>query len=97
MLEEALVRQNKIATLEAPQTRALKVAQGQLNDCINEPCIGIKKLRPILGGLSEKRLSEENHGDLVEIRRQADKDMLSRFLQDHWIFKVLCTSPGLFI
>ncbi len=91
-LEEALLRQNKMATLEAPQKRALKVAQSQSYDDVYEPCTGTRKRRPLLGGLAAQKLDEGHHKDLVGIRQQADKDLLSRFLQDHWVFKVLCTS-----
>ncbi|RSL41849.1 hypothetical protein CEP54_015687 [Fusarium duplospermum] len=44
--------------------------------------------------LAEKRLDESNHRDLVAVRRPADTDLLSRFLQDCWIFKVQFTQAA---
>lgn len=46
-----------------------------------------KRQRHILSGLAEQRLEERNRQDLVAVRRPAEKDLLSRFLQDHWMFK----------
>jgi hypothetical protein len=45
----------------------------------------------MLAGAAEERLDERNHRDLVAVRPPADKDLLSRFLQDHWMFKVSFT------
>lgn len=81
------MRQNQIATLEGPKKRPLDVARSQSYDYVYDP-LGNKKGRPILGGLAEKRLHEHNHRDLVGVRQPTDKDLLSRFLQGHWMFKV---------
>ncbi|KAH6622734.1 hypothetical protein F5144DRAFT_496076 [Chaetomium tenue] len=85
--QEALLRQNQIAALEAPKNRAFNVAYDQFHDDINDECGHTKRRRPLLAGLSESRLSESKRHDLVAVRRPADKDLLSRFLQDHWVFK----------
>lgn len=45
-----------------------------------------EKGRPMLGGLSAKRLDDKQ--DLVAVRNPTEKDILSRFLQDNWIFEV---------
>ncbi|KAG7284292.1 hypothetical protein NEMBOFW57_010661 [Staphylotrichum longicolle] len=66
--QEALLRQNQIAVLEAPKKRALDVAYNQSYDGIKDELGHIKRRRPLLAGL-------------------ADKDLLSQFLQDHWMFK----------
>ncbi|KAJ3479225.1 hypothetical protein NLG97_g8370 [Lecanicillium saksenae] len=84
--QEALLRQRKIASLDAPKKRALRVAQSQSYESIYDGCTGTTKRRSILDGLAKQRL-EENHGDLVEVRPQTEKDPLSRFLQDHWMFR----------
>lgn len=86
--EEALLRQNQIAALEAPTNRAFEVAYNQFHDDVNDECGHIKRRRPLLAGLSEFRLGGGNRRDLVAVRRLAEKDILSRFLQDHWMFKV---------
>ncbi|KPM43270.1 hypothetical protein AK830_g3255 [Neonectria ditissima] len=85
--QEALLRQNQIAALKGPKKRALDVARGQSYNYIYDPLGNKKRRRPILGGLAEKRLDECNHGDLIGVRRPVDKDLFSRFLQDHWMFK----------
>jgi len=86
--EEALLRQNQIAILEGPKQRALNVARCQAYQSEDdEPGRG-KRRRPVLGGLAASRLDESNRRDLIAVRRLADKDLLSRFLQDHWMFKV---------
>ncbi|GJN74708.1 hypothetical protein PLICBS_008801 [Purpureocillium lilacinum] len=85
--QEALLRQNQIAILEEPKQRALNVARGQAYQSDDdEPGRG-KRRRPVLGGLAASRLDESNRRDLIAVRRLADKDLLSRFLQDHWMFK----------
>ncbi|GJN86179.1 hypothetical protein PLIIFM63780_009758 [Purpureocillium lilacinum] len=85
--EEALLRQNQIAILEEPKQRALNVARCQAYQSEdNEPGRG-KRRRPVLGGLAASRLDESNRRDLIAVRRLADKDLLSRFLQDHWMFQ----------
>jgi hypothetical protein len=81
--ETALLQQNQIATLEPPRARAIAVAQHLSHsypDLSNDP----SQKSHFLAGLSANRLS--NQGDLLSIRRPAEKDPLSRFLQDHWIF-----------
>ena len=84
---EALLRQNQIASLEEPRKRALDVACGQFFKHEHDG-LGNKKRRAMLAGIAEGRLDERNHRDLVAVRRPADKDLFSRFLQDHWMFKV---------
>ncbi|KAK3293541.1 uncharacterized protein B0H64DRAFT_465913 [Chaetomium fimeti] len=74
--------------LEAPKNRAFDVAHNQFYEDINDEFGHTKRQRPLLAGLAECRLEEGNRRDLVAVRRPADKDLLSRFLQDHWIFKV---------
>jgi hypothetical protein len=82
------LRQNQIATLEGPKKRALEVTRGLSYEYIYDPLGNKKRRRPILSGLAEQRLDEHNHRDLVGVRSPADKDLVSRFLQDHWMFKV---------
>ncbi|RSM03282.1 hypothetical protein CDV31_010558 [Fusarium ambrosium] len=84
--QEALLRQNQIATLEGPRKRALEVVRAQSYEYVHNH-FSDRRRRPILAGLAEKRLDECNHRDLVAVRRPADTDLLSRFLQDCWIFK----------
>ncbi|KAI1391503.1 uncharacterized protein F4822DRAFT_427350 [Hypoxylon trugodes] len=79
---ETLLRQNQIAMLEKPKKRALDVARDEFFERI----FGGDR-QPMLAGFAEKRLDECNHQELVAVRRQADKDPLSLFLQDHWMFK----------
>jgi hypothetical protein len=45
----------------------------------------IGSYKPVITGLAKARLDEKQ--DLVTLRRPADKDLLSCFLQEHWIFK----------
>ena len=85
--DEALLRQNQIASLEGPRKRALDVACGQFYKYENDRPV-FKKPRAMLAGVAEERLNERNHRDLIALRRPADKDPFSRFLQDHWMFKV---------
>ena len=86
-IEEALLRQNQMASLGGPKTRALKVAQLQSYHYKRDS--GEQESRiPILAGLAGTRLDECNYQDLVAVRRPAEKDLLSQFLQDHWMFKV---------
>ncbi|KAI1650134.1 uncharacterized protein F4817DRAFT_356862 [Daldinia loculata] len=85
--QEALLRQNQIAALEGPRKRALDVVCDQSYINVYDSFGNKSSRRPILAGLSEKRLSEHNHRDLAALRRTPDKDLLSRFLQDHWMFK----------
>jgi hypothetical protein len=73
--------------LGKPRKRALEVVRGLSSD-EGYDTLGRQKLSPLLAGLAEKRLDETNDCDLVTIRRPAEKDLLSRFLQDHWMFKV---------
>ena len=71
--------------MDKPRSRALSVLhnwfQGDSAHSHN-----VHKLRPVLSGLAESRLDESR--DLVALRRPTDKDILTRFLQDHWMFKV---------
>jgi hypothetical protein len=87
-IEEALLRQNQIAALESPKERAFDVALNLFHDDVTDEFSYTKRRKPLLAGLAERRLSEGNRRDLVAVRRPADKDLLSRFLQDHWMFKV---------
>lgn len=73
--------------LEEPKQRALDVARGQAYRHELEPGGG-KRRWPVIGGLAASRLDENNRRDLVALRNLADKDLLSRFLQEHWIFKM---------
>ncbi|KAH6848244.1 hypothetical protein B0I37DRAFT_159582 [Chaetomium sp. MPI-CAGE-AT-0009] len=84
---QALLRQNQIAALEAPKNRAFDVAYNQFHEDVRDEFGHTKRRRPLFAGLAECRLGEGNRRDLVAVRRPADKDLLSRFLQDHWIFK----------
>jgi len=79
IVEDALVRQHQIATLASPEDRVLEVLRSQsLN---------------LTAGFAAKRLDEANRRDLVAVRRPAENDLLSRLLQNHWIFKVLRSLP----
>ena len=73
--------------LGRPRKRALEVVRGLSSDDLYD-ALGRPKSIPLLAGLAGTRLDEENDRDLVAMRRPAEKDLLSRFLQDHWIFKV---------
>lgn len=86
--EEALIRQDQLAALDAPKKRALDVVRTQSNDYLYDDHRNVKQPRPLLGGLAERRLLQHNNQDLASIRRPADNDLLSRFLQEHWMFKV---------
>ncbi|KAK0714066.1 hypothetical protein B0T26DRAFT_384377 [Lasiosphaeria miniovina] len=92
--EEALLRQSQIAALEAPKKRARDVAQSQFYDDIKDEFGQVTRRRPILAGLAESRLANYSSRDLVAVRRPAEKDLLSRFLQDHWMFKVILPPTG---
>lgn len=94
--EEALLRQHQIASLAGPRKRALDTMCGQFYR-YGQDQLGNKKRRAILAGAAEERLDERNHRDLVAVRGPADKDLLSRFLQDHWIFKVATAPLGALI
>ncbi|KAK4454923.1 hypothetical protein QBC34DRAFT_103664 [Podospora aff. communis PSN243] len=89
--QEALLRQNQIAVLEQPNKRALAVAR-HLSGVQACDAAGNTRRRHLLSGLSEQRLDEDNRRDLVAVRKPAEKDVLSRFLQDHWFLKT--TSVG---
>ena len=86
--EETLLSQNQIATLNRPKKRVIEVVSDQSYEYIYDPLGNKKCRRPILAALAEKRLDENKHQDLVAIRQAAEKDLLSRFLQEHWMFKV---------
>ena len=94
--EEALLRQHQIASLEGPRKRALETVCGQFYK-YGQGHLGNKKRRAMLAGAAEDRLDERNHRDLVAVRGPAEKDLLSRFLQDHWIFKVSTMAPSDFL
>ncbi|KAH7318379.1 hypothetical protein B0I35DRAFT_431974 [Stachybotrys elegans] len=84
--QEALLRQSQMASLEAPRYRALEVARGLSQQSIKDSSGNIRS-RSLLAGLAEHRLAVRNTHDLAAVRRPADKDPLSRFLQEHWMFK----------
>ena len=94
--EEALLRQHQIASLEGPRKRALETVCGQFYK-YGQGHLGNKKRRAMLAGAAEDRLDEGNHRDLVAVRGPTDKDLLSRFLQDHWMFKVPTMTPSNFL
>lgn len=48
--------------------------------------------QPLIMGLSDERLGDKNRRDLAALRRPPESDLLSRFLQDHWMFKVKLTT-----
>lgn len=48
---------------------------------------------PIISGRAKTFLG--NKSDLVSLRKAADEDLLSRFLQDHWAFQTRKTSDPL--
>lgn len=86
--EEALLRQNQVAALEAPKSRTFDVALNLFHNDTSDKFGHPKRRKPLLAGLSEGRLGEGNRRDLVAVRRPTGKDPLSQFLQNHWMFKV---------
>jgi len=74
--------------LKAPEKRALEVVRDQSHDYAYDSLGNKKRLRSAIAGISEGRLDEQNRRDLAAIRPPAEKDLLSRLLQDHWMFKV---------
>ncbi|KAI1481095.1 hypothetical protein F4774DRAFT_56517 [Daldinia eschscholtzii] len=93
--QEALLRQSQIAALEGPRKRALDAVHGQSYINKYDPFGNMSDRKPILSGLAENRLSEDNRPDLVALRRAPDKDPFSRFLQDHWMFKTTKITDGI--
>lgn len=92
---EALIRQSQIAVLDDPRERALQVALHLSSDDEYDD-LGIKKTtrRPLVYGVAGERLAVENHPDLVAVRRPVESDVLSRLLQDHWMFKKVSQGDG---
>lgn len=87
MTEEALLRQNQISALEKPKKRAVEVSRhlSQVDDVHDNT--GTKRRQHALSGLAGQRLDDRNPRDLVAVRKPAEQDLLSRFLQEHWMFK----------
>jgi hypothetical protein len=89
--DEALLLQSQIAAMDKPRNRALDVLRhfflGETS-----PSSKIGRRRPVLGGRAGRRLDDKQ--DLMTLRRPTDQDMLSRVLQDHWIFRV--SAQGVF-
>ena len=73
--------------LSGPRKRALEVLRHQSYEAVYD-AVGNERRRHVLGGLAETRVDEQKQQDLVAIRRPDERDILSRFLQDHWMFKV---------
>ncbi|KAK1829171.1 hypothetical protein QBC39DRAFT_357310 [Podospora conica] len=76
--QEALLRQHQIAALPEPEHRVLEVLQARSWD----------NGQHLLAGLVAQRLGDSSkRQDLVAVRGPTDKDLLSRLLQNYWMFK----------
>ncbi|KAH7375417.1 hypothetical protein B0T11DRAFT_270323 [Plectosphaerella cucumerina] len=84
---EALLRQSQVAALEEPRQRPLNVARSQMFNNVYDPHGNKVRSEPLIMGDAAKRLDDENRRDLAAVRRPPESDLLSRFLQDHWMFK----------
>ncbi|KAJ5965584.1 hypothetical protein N7481_012298 [Penicillium waksmanii] len=81
--KEGLLRQSQIAQLSGPSERVLSTyrdyIEGNAWKGTYLPSI------PIISGRAKDMLEEAD--DLVALRKPADEDMISKFLQDHWAFQ----------
>ncbi|KAK1754761.1 hypothetical protein QBC47DRAFT_384869 [Echria macrotheca] len=80
--QAALLRQHQISALPEPEDRVLEVLQTQCRDWSLH-----NGGQPLLAGLASERHDKKNRQDLMAVRRPVDKDPLSHFLQNHWVFK----------
>ncbi|KAF2436286.1 hypothetical protein EJ08DRAFT_655959 [Tothia fuscella] len=78
--QEAMLLQSSFAELDKPRNRALSSYRYWF-DGGNKNGIA---LNPILEGRAKAMLDSKE--DLAALRSPADKDPLSRFIQDYWIF-----------
>ena len=92
--EEALILQSQVTNLDRPGDRVVNAFHGWLNGICRDP--GGKKEDPVLGSRDMYVLDDKE--DLVAMRTPADKDLLSRFLQNNWPVRVTllfqCLKPS---
>jgi hypothetical protein len=80
--DEALVLQAQVSQLGRPTSRVYKTLQNWFG-CLNR---GSQSYRVLSG---QARFMFDSKQDLAALSPPADKDMLSRLLQDHWPFSVV--------
>jgi hypothetical protein len=83
--DEALVLQAQVSQLGRPTSRVYKTLQSWFG-CLNR---GSQSYRVLSG---QARFMFDSKQDLAALSPPADKDMLSRLLQDHWPFSVVSLS-----
>ncbi|RYP51147.1 hypothetical protein DL768_003494 [Monosporascus sp. mg162] len=80
---DALLRQARIAELSGPSNRVLSTFRDYFEgNAWKGPSL---QSMPIISGRAKDMLKEAD--DLVALRKPADEDLLSRLLQDHWVFQ----------
>ncbi|ORY16611.1 hypothetical protein BCR34DRAFT_476044, partial [Clohesyomyces aquaticus] len=86
--DEILLLQAQIVDLGRPSSRVLSAYRHYLEGRASKGN-GL----PIISGQAKDFLADKT--DLVVLRKAADEDLLSRLLQDHWIFQKRTTSDPL--
>ncbi|KAJ5286835.1 hypothetical protein N7478_002521 [Penicillium angulare] len=81
--EEALLRQSQISELSGPGDRVLSTYRDYIEG--NAWKSAYLPSVPIISGNAKDMLKEAD--DLVSLKKVDDEDILSKFLQDHWVFQ----------
>jgi hypothetical protein len=83
VVNETLVLQSQIAQLKPPDGRPLLA----FRDFINGPKLPGEPVGAmcLIGGRAESFLDDSS--DLLTLIRPPEEDLLSRFLEDHWVFR----------
>lgn len=85
LADEAIVLQSTVAAMDKPRNRAFRAVSNFFHGVSSKAYL-FEKQRPVLAGRSAGRLDDKQ--DLIAVRRPSEQDMVSRFLQDNWMFKV---------
>ncbi|KAH7086523.1 hypothetical protein FB567DRAFT_603571 [Paraphoma chrysanthemicola] len=80
---EAVTLQSQIAAMRRPENRPLNAFRNFLEGRITSGKSA--KALPLISGRAKAFLDDEN--DLMTLAKPIEEDYLSRFLQDHWLFR----------
>ncbi|KAI9686991.1 MAG: hypothetical protein M1822_002744 [Bathelium mastoideum] len=87
---DALLRQAQVVELHEPNERVLSTIREYVRGSTGK--VSDEELLPLIGGRAESMLEEDI--DLAALRKLPHQDLLSRLLQDHWVFqKRVATDP----
>ncbi|ORX92926.1 hypothetical protein BCR34DRAFT_608683 [Clohesyomyces aquaticus] len=81
---EMLLLQTQVVNLKGPPTRVLSAMRDYIAGNAFEGGL------PLIYGRAENFLDDKS--DLLAMRKAPEEDLLSRFLQDHWIFQTRTTN-----